>query len=122
MELYKDPTEAYYKQLQQAMQKCEDLTEKNRRKYLLNMKPTAPKINAYIKTHKENEAFRPVIANTQAPSYKIAKFLNNKIKAYINLPNTYITINSGKIAQELHKLHVTEKHKITYITYQGLLC
>jgi len=122
MELYKDPTEAYYKQLQQAMQKCEDLIEKNRRKYLLNMKPTAPKINAYIKTHKENEAFRPVIANTQAPSYKIAKFLNNKIKAYINLPNTYITINSGKIAQELHKLHVTEKHKITYITYQGLLC
>jgi hypothetical protein len=70
------------------MQKCEDLIKKNKGKYLLNIKLTAPKINAYIKTHKENEPIRPVIDNTQAPSYKIAKFLNNKIKAYINLPNT----------------------------------
>ena len=68
------------------------------------------KINAYIKTHKENEPIRPVIDNTQAPSYKIAKFLNIKIKAYINLPNTYITINSGEMAQELHKLHITENY------------
>jgi len=57
------------------MQKCEDLTEKNRRKYLLNIEPTAPRINAYIKTHKENKPIRPVIDNMQAPSYKIAKFL-----------------------------------------------
>jgi hypothetical protein len=64
MELNKDPTEAYRKQLQQAMQKCEDLIEKNRSKYLLNMKHTAPKINAYIKTHIENEPIRPVIDNT----------------------------------------------------------
>jgi len=27
-----------------------------------------PKIDAYIKTHKENEPIRPVINNTQAPS------------------------------------------------------
>jgi len=150
IKLNKDPTEAYRKQLQQAMQKCEDLIEKNKRKYLLNIKPATPKINAYIKTHKENEPIRPVIDNTQAPSYKIAKFLNNKIKAYINLPNTYITINSGEITQELHKLHITEKYRIltldikglyvnlpkqgiaqaihhreaqgTYIRYQGLIC
>jgi hypothetical protein len=93
---------------------------KDRHKYLLNIKPTAPKINAYIKTHKENEPIRPVIDNTQAPSYKIAKFLNNKIKAYINLPNTYITINSGEIAQELHKLHITEKHKILTLDIKDL--
>jgi len=78
------------------------------------------KINAYIKTHKENEPIRPVIDNTQAPSYKIAKFLNNKIKAYKNLPNTYITINSGEIAQELHKLHITEKHRILTLDIKDL--
>jgi len=50
MELNKDSTEAY-KQLQ-AMEKCENLIE-NRRKYLLNIKPTAPKINAYIKTQRK---------------------------------------------------------------------
>jgi len=102
------------------MQKCEDLIEKNKSKYLLNIKPTAPKINAYIKTHKENEPITPVIDNTQAPTYKIAKFLNNKIKAYINLPNTYITINSGEVAQELHKLHITEKHRILTLDIKDL--
>jgi hypothetical protein len=76
------------------MQKCKDLMEKNRGKYLLNIKPTAPRINAYIKKHKENKPIRPVIDNTQAPSYKIAKFLNNRIKEYINLPNTYTVENS----------------------------
>jgi hypothetical protein len=77
-------------------------------------------INAYIKTHKENEPIRPVIDNTQAPSYKIAKFLNNKIKAYINLPNTYTIINLGEIAQELHKLHSTEKHRILILDIKDL--
>jgi hypothetical protein len=77
--LNKDPTESYHKQLQQTMQKCEDLIEKNTRKYLLNIKPTAPRITAYIKTHTETKPIRPVIDNMQAPSYKIAKFLNKRI-------------------------------------------
>jgi hypothetical protein len=102
--LNKDPTEYYHRQLQQTMQKCEDLIEKNRCKYLLNIKPTAPRINAYIKTHKENKPIRPVINNTQAPSYKMGKFLNTRIKEYINLPNTYTIENSYEIAQELHKI------------------
>jgi len=38
---------------------------------LINIKPTAPKLNIYIKTHKDNEPIRPVINNTLAPSYKI---------------------------------------------------
>jgi hypothetical protein len=42
------------------------------------------------------------------------------IKAYINLPNTYITINSGEVAQELHKLHITEKHKILTLDIKDL--
>ena len=120
MMLNKDPTESYHRQLQQTMQKCEDLIEKNRRKYLLNIKPTAPRINAYIKTHKENKPIRPVIDNTQAPSYKIAKFLNNRIKEYINLPNTYAVENSYKIAQELHKIHITENHKIVTLDIKDL--
>jgi hypothetical protein len=44
--LSKDPTESYQKLLQKALQKCEDLVEKNTCKYLLNIKPTAPRINA----------------------------------------------------------------------------
>jgi len=89
-----NPTESYHRQLQQTMQKREDLIEKNRRKYILNINPTAPRINAYIKTHKENKPLRSVIDNTQAPSHKIAKYLNSRIKEYINLPNTHTVENS----------------------------
>jgi hypothetical protein len=80
MMLNKDPTESYHRQLQQTRQKCENLIEKYRHKYLLNIKPTAPRINAYIKTHKENKPIISLIDNMQAPSYKIAKFLNSRIK------------------------------------------
>jgi hypothetical protein len=120
MMLSKDPTESYQKLLQKSMQKCEDLIEKNTHKYLLNIKPTAPRMNAYIKTHKENNPIRPVIDNTQVPSYKIARFLNKRIKEYINLPNTYITLNSHEIAQELHNINIKEYHKIITLDIKDL--
>jgi hypothetical protein len=48
MMLSKDPTDSYQKLLQKAMQKCKYLVENNTRKYLLNIKPTAPRINESI--------------------------------------------------------------------------
>jgi hypothetical protein len=75
IQLNKDPTEKYQKQIHVAIQNSEDLIDKDRRKYLLNIKPMAPKLNANIKTHKENEPIRPVIDNTEAPAYKTAKFI-----------------------------------------------
>jgi hypothetical protein len=55
------------------------------------MKPMAPKLNVYIKTPKENEPIRPVVNNIDAPAYKTAKDLNNKLNGLINLPHTYTT-------------------------------
>ena len=45
----------------------------------MQMKPMAPKLNALIKTHKEDKPIRPVINNIQAPSYKLTKYLNKKL-------------------------------------------
>ena len=44
-QLNKDPTDKYQKQIQQTLQKCNALVEKWTNKYLINMKPTAPKLN-----------------------------------------------------------------------------
>ena len=38
----------------------------------------APKLNVLIKIHKENKPVRPVINNIEAPSYRLAKYLNKK--------------------------------------------
>ena len=48
-------------------QKCQTIIERKQQKFLLHIKPTAPQLNAYIKTHKEGEPIRPVINNRQAP-------------------------------------------------------
>ena len=111
IELKNDPTDTHKKQIQQTMQKCKHIIDKNKSRYILNIKPTAPKINAYIKTHKDNNPIRPVIDSTQAPSYKIAKFLNGRIKEHINLPNIYTIQNSNELAQELQQLNMGEYHK-----------
>ena len=61
-----------------------------------------------------------MIDNTQAPSYKIARFLNNRLKDYINLPGTYTTKNSHETAQELHNIHIRENHKIITLDIKDL--
>ena len=93
-QINKDPTDKYQKQIQQTIQKCDLLRDKHAQIFLMNIKPTSPKLNIYIKTHKENEQIRPVINNTQAPSFKIAKYLNKKLSHLICLPHTYNTKNS----------------------------
>ena len=89
----KDPTDTYQKQIQHTIKKCNILVDKQAHKYLINIEPVAPKLNVYIKTHKNNEPIRPVINNTQASSYKIAKYLNKKLYNLICLPYTYNTTN-----------------------------
>ena len=74
----KDPTEKYQAIVQHTLKNNNLTIEKQQYKYLMNIKPTASKLNVYIKTHKENEPIRPVINNTQAPAYKIAKYINKK--------------------------------------------
>jgi Asp-tRNA(Asn)/Glu-tRNA(Gln) amidotransferase A subunit family amidase len=91
--LNKDPTETYQKQIHQTIQKCNKLIDKYIHKYLTNIKPTAPQLNLYIKTHKENKPIRPVINNTQALSYKAARYINKKLQNLIGLPYTYNTQN-----------------------------
>jgi len=96
----------YQKQIQQTIQKCNVLVDKQAHKYLINMKSAAPKLNMYIETSKDNEPIRPVINNTQVPSYKITKYLNKKLHNLICLPYTYNTKNSQEIAEELKRMQI----------------
>jgi hypothetical protein len=77
--LNKDPTEMYHKKIHQTIQKCNILIDKQIHKHLLNIKPMAPQLNTYLKTHKDNQPIGPVINNIQAPSYKIPCFMNRKL-------------------------------------------
>jgi hypothetical protein len=45
--------DTYQKQIQHAIQKCNTLIDKHTQKYMINIKPTAPKLNVYIKTQRK---------------------------------------------------------------------
>jgi hypothetical protein len=76
------------------------------------MKPTAPQLNGYIKTHKENALIRPVINNIQALSHRIAKLLNKILCFHLPLPNTYIVKNSFEIAEELVNMKINKHMRL----------
>ena len=57
-QLNRDPTESFQKQIQQTIQKCNTIIDKNQRIHLLQIKPTAPILNAHIKIHKYNKPIR----------------------------------------------------------------
>jgi hypothetical protein len=116
----RDPTDSYKKQILQALQKCGALIEKGKHRYLMNIRPTAPNLNAYIKTYKEVQPIRPVINNTQAPSYKAAKFLNRKLKNLICLPDTYTTKNSLELVLELNNIQINVNNRIITLDIKDL--
>ena len=120
MELEKDPTTAYQKQTQQVVKRCINIIDRSMQKYILNIKPEAPILNAYKKTHKSNMPIRPTIDNTPAPTYKLAKYLNNRIKNYIELRNTYTILNSLQLARELEQLDITEHHRMITMDIKDL--
>jgi allophanate hydrolase subunit 1 len=119
-QLNKDPTEAYQKQIQQTIQKCNRLIDKHVYKYLLNIKPIAPQLNVYIKIHKENQPIRAIINKVQAPSYKVSRYINKRLQDLIALPYMYNTKNSQEIAEVIKKLKINEHVRIITLDIKNI--
>ena len=113
--LTKDPTQRYHKRIQQTIKQSNTLIDKHTQKYLTNIKPRAPRLNVCLKTHMEGIPIRPIVNNKQAPSYKIAKFLNKKLSHLVNLPHTYNVRNSQELAEELINMQLDNNTRM--ITY-----
>jgi len=71
--------DTFQKQTQETCHNCTSLTDKQKIKYLLQMKPQAQLLNAQLKIHKHNIPIRPVVNNIQAPTYRITKFPNKQL-------------------------------------------
>jgi hypothetical protein len=72
--------DTFQKQTQETRQNCTSLIDKQKIKYVLQMKPQAPLLNAQLKIHKHNFPIRMVVNNIQAPTYKITKFPNEQLQ------------------------------------------
>jgi hypothetical protein len=70
--------DTFQKQTQQTLHNCKSLMDKQKIKYILQMKPQAPLLNAQLKIRKHNIPIGQVVNNTQTPGCKITKFLNKQ--------------------------------------------
>ena len=108
------------KHIQHTIHKFNTIVDKNQQKHMIQIKPITTKLNALIKTHKEEKPIRPVINNVHAPPYKLAKHLNKNLNQLMSLPYTYATKNSKEVAQELSKIQINDQHKIITLDIQDL--
>jgi len=72
----------------------------------MQKKSQPPTLKAQLKLHKPGNPTRPVDNNMSAPSYKIAKHINNKLNAYLCFNNYYNVKNSISLAEDLTKLKI----------------
>lgn len=73
------PWDSFQNHIQQTIHQCHLITDRHQQKYLLQIKPAAPKLNVMITIHKNNNQIRPVINSIQHPLYKLAGFLSNTL-------------------------------------------
>ena len=113
--LQKDPTEKDHITLQKILQQSNLIIDKKMIKFGTQKTPQPPKLNAQIKLHKPGNPIRPVVNNTRAPSYKIAKHLTDVLNRHLHLSNQYNVKNSITLAENLTKIGINEHYKL--ITY-----
>jgi phosphodiesterase/alkaline phosphatase D-like protein len=77
---HKTPINKGTKTIRETLKQRSLIFNKNKIKFLTQKNPTPPKLNARIKIHKPNNPIRPVVNNITAPTYKIAKKLNDILK------------------------------------------
>jgi hypothetical protein len=85
IKLQKDPTHLYHKQTPKAMQNCNLIIDAHKKRYLTQIKPVAPTLNALIKLLNDNEPIRPVVNNIHAPTYKLSS-LRDGYQKHCNYP------------------------------------
>ena len=89
--------------------------DKRKIKFLMQKNPLPPTLNALIKLHKPGNPIRPVINNTMAPSYNIAKHLTDVLNRHLHLNNEYNVRNSTTLADNLTKIDINEHCRL--VTY-----
>jgi hypothetical protein len=76
------------------------------------MNPTAAKLQAIIKLHKENTPIRP--------AYELAKHLTKVLHNYLHLPKTYNTQNSVHLTTDLQTIEINEDVRICSFDIQNM--
>lgn len=111
----KNPLNKDCKLIWDTLQQCNLIFSKNHIIQLTPKNPTPPRLNARLKIQTPNKPIWPVVKNKNAPTYRIAKKLNDILKQRLQMENQYNTLNSEKWAHNISALKINNNHKM--ITY-----
>ena len=81
-------------------------------KHFMQIELQIPTLRAQINYTNLRNQIRPVINNMNAPSYKIAKHIINKLNGYLGHSNYYNAKKSISLAEHITKLKINENHKV----------
>jgi hypothetical protein len=118
--LAEDPTKRYVKILNETINKCTNLLDERTRRYIKPIHAQAPQLTGLPKLHKQNIPIRPLINYTTAPSYKIAKLLQQIIKNNINLENDRSIKNNIDFVNKIKVTKLLPQYKIASFDIENL--
>jgi hypothetical protein len=101
-----DPTNRIMKEVSLAIKNSSldmDIKEK-----LLPKNPIIPRIYGLPKVHKENMPLRPIVNTIGSPTYKLAKFLANKLKILVGKTQSFVK-NSTHLIEDIKDIRLDEE-------------
>jgi hypothetical protein len=107
-----DPTQKFQRTTQNIIKQCKGIIKPEKRKYVTQMNPQAPKLMAKIKIHKTSASIRPVISSIYAPTHKIAIYVHQNTKELINLKYEYNIRNTMQFAENISIIKLGPEHKL----------
>jgi hypothetical protein len=100
----RDPTNTFQKDIKILINSSPTLIAQHSKWKYHNMNPKAPTITGLIKIHKQKTPIRPIVNWTQAPAYKLAKLLSEKLSTELQLPFTFNVRNSPHLIHEIQEI------------------
>jgi hypothetical protein len=87
--------------------------------HALQMNAKAPTLKTKIKMHKPMAPIRPLINSINAPSYKLAKHIQHKLKEFVALKYEFKSITSTTFA-DVSEFHLNTEHRFLTLDVKDL--
>jgi hypothetical protein len=100
----REPTKRFQIEIRKIISSCPGTVPQNIKWKYTNMNPKSPTIRWLIKIHKPDAPIRLIISWQQAPAYKLAKLLSEKLKEELQLPFTFNIKISLQIMSEIRNI------------------
>lgn len=110
IELMKDPTSNYQRKIRKLINSSKTLFTDDDIRHLNVMNPVAPILRGLPKVHKEGIPVRPLVNYTTAPTFKLAKKLEQILKQNINLDKNYSIKNSLEFIDKTQNISLKDQY------------